>query len=65
MAKDDLVELVTHMRRYASLSTYCGGNEGESPTSLDRELYRMAKSLDASRPWLNLDGGRTRGRTPR
>jgi hypothetical protein len=58
MAKDDLVELVTHMRRYASLSTYCGGNEGESPTSLDRELYRMAKSLDASRPWLNLDGGR-------
>ena len=46
MAKDDLVELVTHMRRYTSLATYCGGNEGESPTPLDRELYRMAKSLD-------------------
>ena len=57
MAKDDLVELVTHMRRYTSLSTYCGGNEGESPTPLDRQLYQMAKSLDPSRPWLNMDGG--------
>jgi hypothetical protein len=57
MAKDDLVELVTHMRRYTSLSTYCGGNEGESPTPLGRQLYQMAKSLDPSRPWLNMDGG--------
>ena len=57
MAKDDLLELVTHMRRYTSLSTYCGGNEGESPSPLGRELYQMAKSLDPSRPWLNMDGG--------
>ena len=60
--KDDLVELVNHMRRYTSLAIYCGGNERISPAPLDQELYKMAKSLDASRPWLNLDGGRNNTR---
>lgn len=58
MAKDDLVELVTHYRRYTSLSTYCGGNEGYCPSPLDRELYEMAGKLDPSRPWVSMDGGR-------
>lgn len=57
MAKDDLVELVSHMRRYTSLATYCGGNEGTCPTPLDKELFKMAKSLDPTRPWLCMDGG--------
>ena len=57
MAKEDLAELVTHMRRYTSLATYCGGNEGTFPTPLDKELFKLAKSLDASRPWLCMDGG--------
>ena len=34
MAKDDLAELVTHYRRYTSLATYCGGNEGVCPSPL-------------------------------
>jgi hypothetical protein len=57
MAKDDLRELVSHMQRYTSLAVYCGGNEGESPTPLNQELFKLAKSLDPSRPWLNMDGG--------
>jgi hypothetical protein len=56
MAKEDLAELVLHMRRYTSLATYCGGNEGTCPTPLDRELFKMAKQLDPSRPWLCMDG---------
>ena len=56
MAKDDLVELVAHMRRYTSLATYCGGNEGTCPTPLDKELFKLSKSLDPSRPWLCMDG---------
>jgi beta-galactosidase len=58
MAKDDLVELVAHYRRYTSLATYVGGNEGYCPSPLDKELYQMAKKLDASRPWVSMDGGR-------
>ncbi len=54
--KEDLRELVAHMRRYTSLAIYCGGNEGHSPTPLNQELYKLAKSLDPSRPWLNMDG---------
>ena len=58
MAKDDLVELVAHYRRYTSLATYVGGNEGYCPSPLDRELYALAKKLDPSRPWVSMDGGR-------
>ena len=58
MAKEDLLELVTHYRRYTSLATYVGGNEGYCPSPLDRELYELAKKLDASRPWVSMDGGR-------
>ena len=61
MAKEDLAELVAHMRRYTSLATYCGGNEGTFPTPLDKKLFKMAKSLDSSRPWLCMDGGMNNG----
>ncbi len=54
--KEDLRELVAHRRRYTSLAIYCGGNEGHSPTPLNQELYKLAKTLDPSRPWLNMDG---------
>ena len=57
MPKEDLVELVTHLRRHTSLSTYCGGNENTCPAPLDTELYQMAKKLDSSRPWICKDGG--------
>ncbi len=55
--KEDLAELVAHRRRYTSLATYVGGNERTCPTPLDEELYRLAKRLDPSRPWVCLDGG--------
>lgn len=55
--KEDLKELVAHMRRHVSLATYCGGNERICPAPLDRELYQMAKKLDPSRPWVCKDGG--------
>lgn len=58
MAKDDLQELVAHYRRYTSLAMHVGGNEGYCPTPLDKELFHLAKRLDPSRPWMNLDGGR-------
>lgn len=58
MAKEDLVELVTHYRRYTSLTTYVGGNEGRCPSPLDVELYQLAKKLDPTRPWVSMDGGR-------
>jgi len=54
---DDLLELVTHYRRYTSLATYCSGNEGTCPSPLDRLLYHSAKWLDPSRPWICQDGG--------
>ena len=60
--KDDLLELVAHYRRYTSLAIYCGGNEGGCPSPLGQELYQLAKSLDASRPWLCLDGGQNNTR---
>ena len=40
MAKDDLAELVSHMRRYTSLATYCGGNEGTCPTPLGQRTLQ-------------------------
>ena len=55
--KDDLRELVTHYRRYVSLGTYCGGNEGFSPAPLDQELFQLARELDSTRVWNLLDGG--------
>jgi beta-galactosidase len=55
--KEDLVELVTHYRRYTSLAMYVGGNEGDCPRPLDTELYRLAKRLDPTRPWCCMDGG--------
>ncbi len=55
--KEDLLELVTHYRRYTSLAMYVGGNEGECPEPLDVELYHLAKKLDPTRPWSCMDGG--------
>lgn len=57
MGKDDLAELVAHCRRFVSLTTYCGGNEGVAPTPLDRELHALANRLDPTRPYVSLDGG--------
>jgi len=55
--KEDLRELVTHYRRYVSLSTYCGGNEGHMGSPIDKELYALAKELDPTRLVLHQDGG--------
>ena len=55
---EDLRELVTHYRRYVSLSTYCGGNEGHLGSPIDKEIYALAKELDPSRLWLHQDGQR-------
>jgi hypothetical protein len=55
--KEDLAELITHMRRYTSLSVYSGGNERTCPPPLDTELYQLAKKLDPSRLWVCKDGG--------
>ena len=56
--KEDLRELVAHYRRYVSLSTYCGGNEGHMGSPIDKELYALAKQLDPTRLALHQDGGR-------
>ena len=56
--KADLTELITHYRRYVSLATYCGGNEGHMGSPIDRELYQLAKKLDPTRLFLHQDGGR-------
>jgi len=55
--KEDLKELVTHYRRYVSLSTYCTGNEGHLGSPIDKEIYALAKELDPSRLFLHQDGG--------
>ena len=55
--KEDLRELVTHYRRYVSLSTYCTGNEGHLGSPIDKEIYALAKKLDPSRLFLHQDGG--------
>ena len=55
--KEDLAELVTHYRRYVSLSTYCTGNEGHMGSPIDKEIYALAKKLDSSRLFLHQDGG--------
>jgi hypothetical protein len=55
--KEDLVELVTHYRRYTSLAMYVGGNEGVCPEPLDKELFVLAKQLDPTRPWSCMEGG--------
>lgn len=60
--EDDLRELIGHMRRYTSLAVYCGGNEGTSPMPRYTNLFKLAKSLDPSRPWLNMDGGQNNTR---
>jgi len=56
--KQDLRELVTHYRRYVSLSTYCTGNEGHLGSPVDKEIYALAKELDPTRLFLHQDGGR-------
>lgn len=56
--KEDLTELITHYRRYVSLSTYCTGNEGYMGAPLDKEIYQLAKKLDPSRLIVHQDGGR-------
>ncbi len=55
--KEDLRELVEHYRRYVSLGTYSGGNEGHMGSPMDVELYQLAKELDPSRLFLHEDGG--------
>ncbi len=55
--KQDLMELVRHYRRYTSLAQYCGGNEGDYEEVFGPELYRLAKALDPTRPFLSQDGG--------
>ena len=55
--KDDLWELVTHYRRYVSMSTYCSGNEGHLGSPVDKEIYALAKQLDPTRLFLHQDGG--------
>jgi len=56
--KADLRELITHYRRYVSVSTYCGGNEGHMGSPIDKELYQLAKRMDPTRLFLHQDGGR-------
>jgi len=56
--KEDLAELITHYRRYVSLSTYCTGNEGYMGEPLDKEIYQLAKKLDPTRLMVHQDGGR-------
>ena len=56
--KEDLAELITHYRRYVSLSTYCTGNEGYMGAPLDKEIYQLAKKLDPTRLMVHQDGGR-------
>jgi len=55
--REDLRELITHYRRYVSLSTYCTGNEGRLGSPVDREIYALAKKLDPTRLFLHQDGG--------
>ena len=56
--KEDLQELITHYRRYISLSTYCMGNEGYMGSPLDEELYKLAKDTDPTRLVIHQDGGK-------
>ncbi|MDP3849049.1 MAG: glycoside hydrolase family 2 TIM barrel-domain containing protein [Luteolibacter sp.] len=56
--KRDLLELITHCRRYVSLATYSMGNEGSLGTPLDNELYQMVKQLDPARLAIHQDGGK-------
>jgi beta-galactosidase len=58
--KEDLEELDTHYRRYVSFSTFCTGNEGHLGSTLDREVYQLAKRLDPTRLLLHQDGGQNR-----
>jgi len=55
---EDLTELITHYRRFVSLSTYCTGNEGHIiENSLDERTYQLAKKMDPTRLVLHQDGG--------
>lgn len=51
----DLRTLITHFRRYVSISFYCGGNEGHYSTELAQELHDIAKKMDPSRLWMSQD----------
>ena len=55
--KRDLAELITHYRRYVSLSTYCMGNEGHLGSPLDHELYALIRRRDPTRLTIHEDGG--------
>ena len=55
--KEDLRELVTHYRRYVSVSTYCTGNEFHMGSPIDKEIYALAKELDSTRLFLHQSGG--------
>ena len=55
--KEDLRELVTHYRRYVSVSTYCTGNEFHMGSPIDKEVYALAKELDPTRLFLHQSGG--------
>ena len=54
----DMSELITHYRRFVSLSTYCSGNEGHlDGNSIDERIYQLAKKMDPTRLVLHQDGG--------
>jgi hypothetical protein len=53
---DDLNELFRHFRRFTSLASYSGGNEGLHAAELRETLYRLAKLLDPSRLVVHQDG---------
>ena len=45
----DTLELYRNYRRHPSFAVYSGGNEGSFGKALDRELYRLVKSIDPDR----------------
>ena len=49
--------LITQMRRYVSLSTYCVGNEGWTHPPVDRAIYQFVKAFDPTRLMIHMDGG--------
>ena len=53
---DDLNELIHQYRRYVSLTTYCGGNEGWHAQEFRDSLFKLAKLLDPTRLFYAQDG---------
>jgi len=53
--EEDLIELITHYRRYTSLMTYCSGSESNHGKKLSERLYQLAKKTDPTRLFLHQD----------